>query len=71
MRVLQFLGVIFILAGVFILWRRPTYPTRHDVVKIGDFKATVDQEEAVPVWLGAAAVGAGAVLLFAASRRRW
>ncbi len=70
MRIGQLLGVILILAGVFILWRRPTYPTRHDVVKIGDFQATMDQEEAIPAWWGAAAAGAGVVLLLAGSRQQ-
>ena len=70
MRIYQFLGVLLILAGVFILWKRPTYMTRQDVVRIGDFKASMDQQESVPIWWGAAGVGAGVVLLLAASRRR-
>jgi drug/metabolite transporter (DMT)-like permease len=70
MRILQILGVALVIAGVAVLWKRPTYPTRRDVVRIGDFKATVNQEEAVPLWIGAAGVGAGVVLLLAGARRR-
>ena len=70
MRIRQILGVTLIVAGVLVLWKRPTYPTRQDVVKIGEFKASVDRQEAVPLWVGAAGVGAGIVLLLAGARRR-
>jgi len=63
MRVNQIVGAVLILAGIFVLWKRPTYPTHHDVVQIGDFKASMDQEEGVPLWLGAAAIGLGVALL--------
>ena len=64
------IGLVLIVAGVFVLWKRPTYATRQDVVRIGDFKATVDQREAVPALWGVAGVGAGTILLLVAGRRR-
>lgn len=70
MRLYQIVGVVLILAGIFVLWKRPTYTTRQDVVEIGEFKASVDQKESLPPWLGAAGIGLGAVLLVVAGRRR-
>lgn len=69
MRLLQVLGVVLIIGGAAILWMHPTYRTRQDVVTIGDLKASVEEQEGVPLWIGAAAVGGGVVLLLAASRR--
>lgn len=70
MRLLLALGVALILAGTFVLWKRPAYRTRQDVVRIGEFKASVQQEEAFPLWVGAAGIGAGVVLLLVGARRR-
>jgi uncharacterized membrane protein len=70
MRLYQIVGVVLILAGIFVLWKRPTYTTRQDVVEIGEFKASVDQKESLPPWVGAAGIGAGVVLLLLSSRRR-
>lgn len=70
MRPIQIVALLLIGASVFVLWKRPTYATRQDVIQLGDFKATVDQREAIPVWLGAVGVGAGVVLLLAAGRKR-
>ena len=64
------IGVALIALGVLVLWMRPTYPVRQDVLQIGDFKASVDQREPIPAWWGAASAAAGTVLLFAASKRR-
>ena len=70
MRPLQIVALLLIAASVFVLWKRPTYTTRQDVIELGDFKASVDQREGVPVWLGAVGVGAGVVLLIVAGRKR-
>jgi len=70
MRLNQIVGLLLIVAGVFVLWKRPTYATRQDVVRIGDFKASVDQQESIPPLWGAAGIGAGVVLLLVAARRR-
>lgn len=64
------IGVALIALGVLVLWMRPTYPVRQDVLQIGDFKASVDQREPIPAWWGAASAAAGTVLLLVAARRR-
>jgi len=70
MRTLQVAGIVLILLGTFLLWKQPTYKSRQDVVRVGDFKASVQQEKAVPPWLGLTAVGAGVVILVVGGRRR-
>jgi hypothetical protein len=70
MRFLQALGAALVIAGAAFLYRRPNYRSRHDVVKIGDFKASMDQEQAIPLWIGVVGIGAGVVLLLLGSRRQ-
>jgi hypothetical protein len=70
MRVLQLVGVLLIVAGALLLWKRPSYKTREDVVRIGEFKASVQQEQSVPPWLGLAGIGAGVALLLIGTRPR-
>lgn len=69
MRLLQVLGILLIIAGVVLLWRRPSYHARRDVVTIGELKASVEQQEGIPLWIGAALAGGGVLLLLAGNRR--
>ncbi len=69
MRLAPLVGVILIAAGGFLLWKRPTYSTRRDVVEIGEFKASVKQEEGIPLWIGGALLGAGVICLLVPGRR--
>jgi drug/metabolite transporter (DMT)-like permease len=69
MRVLQILGAILILGGLFVLIKSPSYSSEKSVLKIGDVEAKVSQEHAIPPWVGGAAVAAGAVLLVIAARK--
>ncbi len=69
MKPVQIVGLILIIAGIFVLWKHPTYATKKNVIELGDLKATVDEREAVPGWLGAVSIGAGVILLFAGSRK--
>jgi len=63
------LGVLLIAAGVFLLWKRPTYPSHQEVVRIGDFKASVEEKKPLPAWLGIAGIAAGVALLLVRARR--
>ena len=69
MRVLQIVGAILILGGLFVLIKSPSYSSEKSVLKIGDVEAKVSQERAIPPWLGGAAVVAGAVLLVVGARK--
>ena len=68
MRPKQIIGAILIIAGIFVLWKRPTYTDKKNVVEIGDFKASVNEREAIPSWIGYVSIGAGVILLLQRSR---
>jgi hypothetical protein len=69
MRVLQVLGSILILGGLFVLIKSPSYSSEKSVLKIGDVEAKVSQEHAIPPWMGGAAVVAGVVLIVVGVRK--
>ena len=70
MRSSQILGLLLILAGVAVLWFRPAYTTKKSVLEFGEVKATVDEEQRIPRWVGGVAIGAGLVLIVGAARRQ-
>jgi drug/metabolite transporter (DMT)-like permease len=69
MRVLQIVGAILILAGLFVLIKAPSYSSEKSVLKIGDVEAKVSQQHAIPPWAGGAAVIAGVVLIVVGARK--
>jgi hypothetical protein len=69
MRVLQILGAILILGGLFVLIKSPSYSSEKSVLKIGQVEAKVSQEHAIPPWVGGAAVVAGVVLMVVGARK--
>ncbi|HEX2250198.1 MAG TPA: hypothetical protein VHH32_07595 [Gemmatimonadales bacterium] len=70
MRPLSLLGIVLLAIGAFIVFRGLTYKDRDEVLQVGDLKASVEQERAIPTWVGGAALVAGVVLLAAGMRRR-
>jgi hypothetical protein len=70
MRSSQILGLLLILAGAALLWFRPAYTTKKNVLEIGEVKATVNEEQRIPKWVGGVAIGAGLVLIVGAARRQ-
>ena len=72
MRLLILVGLLLIGAGTFLLWKRPTYRQRRDVLEVGEFKASVRTEENLPLWIGPTliAVGVGTLLLGTRGRGR-
>ncbi len=69
MRVVQLIGVCLIAAGTFIFWKQPKFHRREDVVTIGDFKASLKQEETIPPWVAGTCIGAGVLLLLVGTRK--
>jgi hypothetical protein len=69
MRVLQVLGAILILGGLFVLIKSPSYSSEKSVLKIGDVEAKVSQQHEVPSWVGGAALVAGVVLIVVGARK--
>jgi hypothetical protein len=69
MRVLQLVGAILILGGLFVLIKSPSYSSEKSLLKIGDVEARVSQEHAIPPWAGGAAVVAGVILMVVGARK--
>lgn len=70
MRPLSLVGILLLVVGAFIVFRGATYKSRDEVLKVGDIKASVEENRAVPTWVGGAAIVAGIVLLAAGMKRR-
>jgi drug/metabolite transporter (DMT)-like permease len=71
MRLLQVTGAILIAAGVLMIIRPLRYSREESVFKLGNIEAKVQQEHAVPAWVGGAALGAGLVLVVVGLKRRF
>jgi hypothetical protein len=69
MRVLQILGALLILGGLFVLIKSPSYSSEKSLLKIGDVEAKVSQERAIPPWAGGAGIVAGVILIVVAARK--
>jgi drug/metabolite transporter (DMT)-like permease len=69
MRILQVVGAILIIGGLFVLIKSPSYSSEKSILKIGGVEASVAQEHAIPPWAGVAALVAGAVLIAVGFRK--
>jgi hypothetical protein len=70
MRALQVLGIVLIVAGLWVLVHPPTYTREESLFKVGNVEATMRQQHPVPAWAGGAALGAGVVILLLGLVRR-
>jgi len=70
MRVLQILGALMILGGLFVLIKSPSYSSEKSLLKIGDVEAKVSQEHAIPPWVGGAVIVAGVILIVVGTRKQ-
>jgi len=70
MRIGIVVGVVLMAVGLYVVAGRATYSSKREVLKIGELKASVDEEHSIPKWTGVLAVAVGAVLLFAGARRK-
>jgi hypothetical protein len=69
MRVLQVLGALLILGGLYVLISSPSYSSEKSLLKIGDVEAKVSQEHAIPPWVGGAGIAAGVILIVVGARK--
>ena len=63
MKALLISGLVLVAAGIILILRPPHYASEQSVFKIGDVEARMQQERALPAWVGGAVLGAGVVLL--------
>ena len=70
MRPQALIGIVLIVLGAFVIFRGMSYPSREEVLKVGDVDASVETKKAVPTWVGGVALVAGIVLVAAGMKRR-
>jgi hypothetical protein len=70
MRTRLIVGILVLALGAFVLLRGASFMSRRDVLRVGDVKVTADERQAIPPWMGGAAMVMGAGLLLAGVRRR-
>jgi uncharacterized membrane protein len=70
MRPQALIGIVLIVLGAFVLFRGMSYPSREEVLKVGDVEASVESKKAVPTWVGGVALVAGIALLAVGMKRR-
>jgi hypothetical protein len=63
-------GLVIAVIGAVILFRGLSYKSDEAVLKVGDFKATVEAHRTIPTWVGAVALIGGIALLVSGTRRR-
>ena len=56
-------GIVLLLAGGFILLRGASFTKDRTVIDMGPLKASVEEKQVVPTWVGAVAVAAGVALI--------
>lgn len=64
------LGIVLVGLGAFILLRGLSYGSGRSVVRVGDFQASVEEQRAIPAWVGGVALVAGLLLVGAGSVKR-
>jgi hypothetical protein len=66
------LGIVLVALGAFIVLRGLSYGSGRSVVRVGDFQASVEEQRAIPVWVGGVALVGGLLLVGVGfgSRRR-
>jgi hypothetical protein len=63
-------GILLLALGAFIVFRGLTYGSQHNVMQVGDMRASVETRRTVPTWVGAVALVGGALLVGAGLQRR-
>jgi hypothetical protein len=70
MRRLTIVGVVLIIAGMFVALRGVTYRSQRSDLKVGDFQASLEERRAIPSWIGWGVAAIGLALVAADIRPR-
>lgn len=63
MKVLQIVGALLIAAGLYVLIQGASYPSDKSLFKVGGIEAKVEEQRAVPPWVGGVGLAVGVVLV--------
>jgi hypothetical protein len=64
------LGIVLVGLGAFVVLRGLSYGSGRSVVRVGDFQASVEEQRAIPTWVGGIAVVGGLLLVGAGLVKR-
>jgi hypothetical protein len=70
MKALILAGIVVAALGVVVLTMGVSYPSHRSMMRIGDLQASVQEQHAIPSWVGIAAIAGGALIIGAGLRRR-
>jgi hypothetical protein len=63
------IGIVLISLGTLIVSGRPTVRTERNVLEVGEFKATVQEEQrALPPWVGVLGIAGGVLIVLLGPR---
>ena len=63
-------GILLAVLGAFVLLRGVTYGSSRSVMRVGDLQASVEEQRAIPTWVGGVALVGGLILVGTGVRRR-
>jgi hypothetical protein len=63
-------GLVVAALGVFVLTKGISYPSDRSTMRIGDLQASVQEQHAVPRWLGIVALAGGVLIVGTGLRSR-
>ena len=70
MKTQMVVGILLAALGAVIVLRGLNYGSQHSVIRVGDFRASVEAQRAIPTWVGGVAIVGGVLLVGAGLRRR-
>jgi drug/metabolite transporter (DMT)-like permease len=70
MKAALIIGLALIAAGIFLIVRPPHYASEQSVFKIGNVEARMQQDRALPGWIGGTVLGAGIIIIGTALLKR-
>ncbi len=63
-------GIVLVALGAFIVLRGLSYGSGRTMMRVGDFQASVQEQRAIPTWVGGVAIVGGLLLVGASVGRR-
>ena len=69
MRIGVVIGVVLVALGGYMASGNASYKTKQDVMRVGELRASVQEEHRVPAWVGFVTLGAGVLVLVGSLRK--
>ncbi len=69
MRIGVVIGVVLVGLGGYMASGSASYSTKKDVMRVGELRASVEEEHRVPAWVGFVTLGAGVLVLVGSLRK--